>query len=70
MLSTEFLDGIVEFLSEGDFCSSTGDDRCPEIVDAVIRQGLPMLAAAGADGDFSQVPSMISKLLYFLPFAA
>ena len=60
LLATETLDAIVEFLS-GDFCASTGDDRCPEIVDAVIRNGLPMLAAAGADGDFSQVPSMISK---------
>ena len=54
MLATETLDAIVEFLS-GDFCASMGDDRCPAIVDAVIRQGLPMLAAAGADADFSQV---------------
>merc|ERR550532_2090197 len=53
MLATETLDAIVEFLS-GDFCASMGDDRCPDIVDAVIRQGLPMLAAAGADADFSQ----------------
>merc|ERR1712183_672762 len=53
MLATETLDAIVEFLS-GDFCASMGDDRYPEIVDAVIRQGLPMLAAAGADADFSQ----------------
>merc|ERR1712241_1594200 len=53
MLATETLDAIVEFLS-GDFCASMGDDRCPAIVDAVIRQGLPMLAAAGADADFSQ----------------
>merc|ERR1711990_1292009 len=53
MLATETLDAIVEFLS-GDFCASMGDDRCPAIVDVVIRQGLPMLAAAGADADFSQ----------------
>merc|ERR550525_1603615 len=53
LLATETLDAIVEILS-GDFCASTGDDRCPEFVDVVIRQGLPMLAAAGADGDFSE----------------
>ena len=55
LLAAETLDAIVGFLS-GDFCTSMGDDRCPEFVDVVIRQGLPMLAAAGADGDFSQVP--------------
>ena len=49
------LDTIVDVLANGDFCASMGDERCPAIVDAVIRQGLPMLAAAGADGDFSQV---------------
>ena len=55
MLATETLDTIVDILANGDFCASMGDDRCPAIVDAVIRQGLPMLAAAGADADFSQV---------------
>merc|ERR1711863_165930 len=35
MLSPESLDAIVEFLST-DFCASTGEDRCPEIVDVVI----------------------------------
>ena len=55
LLAAETLDAIVGFLA-GDFCTSMGDDRCPEFVDVVIRQGLPMLAAAGADGDFSQVP--------------
>merc|ERR1712130_143958 len=45
MLAPETLDTIVEFLS-GDFCASTGEDRCPEFVDVVIRQGLPMIYAA------------------------
>merc|ERR1719290_28282 len=48
MLATETLDAIVEFLS-GDFCASMGDDRCPECVDVVIRQGLPMIYAASDD---------------------
>merc|ERR1719500_2166591 len=54
LLEEATLDTIVDVLANGDFCASMGDDRCPAIVDAVIRQGLPMLAAAGADGDFSQ----------------
>merc|ERR1712033_15615 len=41
-------DTIMEFLS-GDFCASTGEDRCPEFVDVVIRQGLPMIYAASND---------------------
>merc|ERR1719481_1841727 len=48
MLLPETLDTIVEFLS-GDFCASTGEDRCPEFVDVVIRQGLPMIYAASDD---------------------
>jgi len=48
MLATETLDAIVEFLS-GDFCASMGDDRCPEFVDVIIRQGLPMIYAASDD---------------------
>merc|ERR1719228_2451204 len=46
--ATGTLDAIVEFLS-GDFCASMGDDRCPEFVDVVIRQGLPMIYAASDD---------------------
>merc|ERR1719283_429625 len=30
-------------------CAQNGDERCPAAVDGVIRQGLPMIAAAGAD---------------------
>merc|ERR1719516_463749 len=54
LLAVETLDAIVDILANGDFCAQNGDDRCPAIVDVIIRQGLPMLAAAGADGDFSQ----------------
>merc|ERR1712010_139304 len=48
MLAPETLDTIVEFLS-GDFCATTGEDRCPEFVDVIIRQGLPMIYAASDD---------------------
>ena len=51
----ETLDAIVDILANGEFCANMGDDYCPVIVDVVIRQELPMLAAAGADADFSQV---------------
>merc|ERR1712002_1202293 len=54
LLAVETLDAIVDILANGEFCANMGDDRCPAIVDVVIRQGLPMLSAAGADGDFSQ----------------
>ena len=54
MLAPETLDTIVEFLS-GDFCASMGDDRCPEFVDVVIRQGLPMIYAASDDAAVTEV---------------
>ena len=54
MLAPETLDTIVEFLS-GDFCASTGEDRCPEFVDVVIRQGLPMIYAASNDEAVTEV---------------
>ena len=54
MLAPETLDTIVEFLS-GDFCATTGEDRCPEFVDVVIRQGLPMIYAASDDAAVAEV---------------
>merc|ERR1719305_1557341 len=30
-------------------CATTGEDRCPEFVDVIIRQGLPMIYAASND---------------------
>ena len=54
MLAPETLDTIVEFLS-GDFCASTGEDRCPEFVDVIIRQGLPMIYAASNDEAVTEV---------------
>merc|ERR1711884_829756 len=37
-----------------DFCAQNGDERCPAAVDGVIRQGLPMIAAAGADAGYAE----------------
>merc|ERR1711910_254391 len=54
LLSPEFIDGIVDFLANGEFCANNGDERCPAAVDAVIRQGLPMLAAMGDDAAFAE----------------
>jgi len=42
------LDAIVDALANGDFCAGVGDG-CPEVVDWVIRLGLPLLAASGGD---------------------
>ena len=32
-----------------------GDERCPQILDAVLRNGLPLLAADAKPDDFTQV---------------
>merc|ERR550539_1783827 len=54
LLSPESIDAIVDFLANGEFCANNGDERCPAAVDAVIRQGLPMLAAMGDDAAFAE----------------
>ena len=56
LLSPESIDAIVDFLANGEFCTSSEDaERCPAAVDVVIRQGLPMLAAMGDDAAFAEV---------------
>ena len=49
------MDQVVDVFVNGDFCDGVlpGEERCPEIVEAVLRNGLPLLAAA-AD-NFEQV---------------
>ena len=48
------MDAVVDVFVNSDFCDAiNGDERCPEIVEAVLRNGLPLLAAA-AD-NFEQV---------------
>ena len=52
------MDGAVDAFVNSDFCDSIdGDERCPEIVEAVLRNGLPLLAAA-AD-NFKQVSKSV-----------
>merc|ERR1712055_219737 len=53
MLSPEAMDVIVDGIS-AELCKDNPTEECPAAVDFVLRGGLPMLAAAGADGDFSQ----------------
>merc|ERR1719357_662406 len=48
LLAPETLDTIVDFRAQN------GDERCPAAVDGVIRQGLPMIAAAGADAGYAE----------------
>ena len=41
------MDAVVDVFVNSDFCDAiNGDERCPEIVEAVLRNGLPLLAAA------------------------
>ena len=51
----------MDYLANGEFCANNGDERCPAAVDGVIRQGLPMLAAAGGQADFAEVSFLICK---------
>merc|ERR1719242_1188457 len=53
MLSPEAMDIIVEGIS-AELCKENPTPECPAAVDGVIRAGLPLLAAAGADADFAQ----------------
>ena len=50
---------ITEFLNS-DLCESLGNDpRCPDVIDAVLRNGLPLLAADAKPDDFKQVSLII-----------
>ena len=56
---------ITEFLNS-DLCESLGNDpRCPDVIDAVLRNGLPLLAADAKPDDFTQV-SLIKSSPYML----
>ena len=51
------MDAIITEFSNSDLCESLGNDpRCPDVIDAVLRNGLPLLAADEyANGDFEKV---------------
>merc|ERR1711997_60369 len=53
MLSPEAMDVIVEGIS-AEICKDNPTPECPLTVDGVLRNGLPLLAGAGADGDFAE----------------
>merc|ERR1719151_485479 len=48
LLEPDTLDAIVENLAP-EICKDNPTEECPAAVDAIIRQGLPLLAAAGGD---------------------
>merc|ERR1711934_200310 len=54
LLAPETIDAIVDLFANGEFCANSGDENCPAIVDFVIRNGLPMLAAAGDDASYAE----------------
>ena len=60
MLSPEAMDVIVEGIS-AELCKDNPTPECPAAVDGVLRAGLPLLAAAGADADFAQVFCQFGK---------
>jgi len=53
LLAPETMDVIVENIAP-QICANNPTDECPIAVDAIIRNGLPLLAGAGADADFAQ----------------
>ena len=67
MLSPEAMDIIVEGIS-AELCKENPTEECPMAVDGVIRAGLPLLAAAGADADFAQVSFRFGKSQCFKTF--
>merc|ERR1719290_783953 len=55
LLATPTIDGMVEALSGDAFCGQVDDERCPDAVDFVIRNGLPLLAAESDGSHFAGV---------------
>merc|ERR1711936_849168 len=55
LLDPKTIDYLVDQLANGDFCASIDDERCPTVVDTVIRMGLPLLAA---QADPSELPEV------------
>merc|ERR1712116_69736 len=53
LLEPDVLDAIVGEITPA-ICEGNPTEQCPAAVDGVIRQGLPMLAAAGDDSNFGQ----------------
>merc|ERR1719415_336422 len=53
LLEPDVLDAIVGEITPA-ICEGNPTEQCPAAVDVVIRQGLPMLAAAGDDSNFVQ----------------
>ena len=64
LLEPDTLDAIVENLAP-EICKDNPTEECPAAVDAIIRQGLPLLAAAGDATAFGEVLFIFS--LIFLP---
>merc|ERR1719347_1398917 len=55
LVSAEAMDLVVDAFVNSDFCTTVGgDERCPEILEAVLRNGLPVLASAGNPEDFAE----------------
>merc|ERR1712037_82420 len=62
LVAVPTLDAIVDAPANGDFCAEVGEG-CPEVVDWVIRLGLPLLAASGGDdAAFQEVANLSFKL--------
>merc|ERR1712061_321241 len=48
------IDIVVERFLASDFCSTIPDDRCPEFLEAVLRQGIPALVGSSNPDEYPQ----------------
>ena len=60
MLSPEAMDVIVESIS-AEICKDSQTPECPVAVDFLLRNGLPLLAAASDDAGFAEVSFEFGK---------
>ena len=58
LLEDATIDGIVEWLQGDGLCATSEDERCPGAVDAVIRQGLPVLGKHVNHSDMHDICEM------------
>ena len=54
LLEPDTIDAAVEFIAP-EICKDNPTEECPVAVDAIIRNGLPLLAAASDAQGFAQV---------------
>ena len=58
---------ILTRFEASDFCSTIPDERCPEFLEAVLREGIPVLAEADNPDTYPQVFKTCQDNIFKLP---